>query len=239
MITHLALLKKKAEYEQLLKVIQKYAAIYTDEMWSYLYAQSVSGAEALLAAEPVLDFISWDVTVKDALTALEKMRSFHRDAFLMVVADISVSPMAYLKPGIFPGALLMKPVNRQDLEQVMRDLFEVLTKRFDCGQADTFLVETREGKQYIPLGQIDYFEAKEKKVFVRTKSCEYGFYDALEALEDRLPAGFVRCHRSYIVNMKRARNLNLSEHVIVMADDVEVPFSRSYRKALKEYLKDE
>ena len=58
MITHLALLKKKAEYEQLLKVIQKYAAIYTDEMWSYLYAQSVSGAEALLAAEPVLDFIS-------------------------------------------------------------------------------------------------------------------------------------------------------------------------------------
>ena len=81
MITHLALLKKKAEYEQLLKVIQKYAAIYTDEMWSYLYAQSVSGAEALLAAEPVLDFISWDVTVKDALTALEKMRSFHRDAF--------------------------------------------------------------------------------------------------------------------------------------------------------------
>ena len=55
MITHLALLKKKAEYEQLLKVIQKYAAIYTDEMWSYLYAQSVSGAEALLAAEPVLD----------------------------------------------------------------------------------------------------------------------------------------------------------------------------------------
>ena len=154
MITHLALLKKKAEYEQLLKVIQKYAAIYTDEMWSYLYAQRVSGAEALLAAEPVLDFISWDVTVKDALTALEKMRSFHRDAFLMVVADIAVSPMAYLKPGIFPGALLMKPVNRQDLEQVMKDLFEVLTKRFDCGQADTFLVETREGKQYIPLGQI-------------------------------------------------------------------------------------
>lgn len=239
MITYLALLKNKTEYEQLLKVIQKYAAIYTDEIWSYLFVQNVSRVKELLASEPVLDLISWDVTIKDALAALENMRSCHNEAFLMVIADTSVSPTAYLKPGIFPGALLMKPVNRKDLEQVIKDLFEVLVKKFDEGQADTFLVETREGKCYIPVGQIDYFEAKEKKIFVRTKSCEYGFYDALEALENRLPIGFVRCHRSYIVNMKRARSLNLSRHIILMVDDVEVPFSRSYRKAIKEYLKDE
>lgn len=237
MITYLALLKKKAEHEQLLKVIKKYAAIYTDEMWSYLFAQNVSGAEELLASEPVLDLISWDVTIKDALTALKTMRSCHNESFLIVIADISVSPMAYLKPGIFPGALLIKPVNHKDLEQVIKDLFEVLTRKFDNGQEDTFLVETREGKRYIPVGQIDYFEAKEKKIFVRIKSCEYGFYDVLEALESRLPIGFLRCHRSYIVNMKRAKSLNLSRHVISMVDDVEVPFSRSYKKAIKEYLK--
>lgn len=239
MITYLALLKKKVEYEQLLKVIQKYAAIYTDEVWSYLFAQNVSGAEDLLASEPVLDLISWDVTIEHALTALEKMRSCYSEAFLMVVADSSVSPLKYLKPGIFPGALLMKPVNRKDLEQTIKGLFEVLARKFGDGQKDTFLVETREGRQYIPVGQIDYFEAKEKKIFVRTKSCEYGFYDVLETLETRLPTGFVRCHRSYIVNMKRARVLSLSRHVIQMIDDVEVPFSRSYRKVIKEYLKDE
>ncbi len=237
MITYLALLKRKAEYEQLLTVVRKYAAIYTDERWSYLAFQSVADVERLLNYEPVLDLVSWDVTMEGALGALERMRKNHDKAYVMIIADPTISPMSYLKPGISPAALLLKPVKSTDAERVIQDLFEVFVRNLNQDQTDAFLVETREGKQYIPMGQIDYFEAKEKKVFVRTRSCEYGFYDTLDTLEGRLPAGFVRCHRSYIVNMKRARTLVLTENLIRMMDDTQVPFSRSYKKMLKEYLK--
>lgn len=237
MSTYLALFKKRAEYVQLLQVIRKYAAIYTDEMWSYLSVHNVADVERLLEDEPVLDLISWDVTMEGALCALEKMRAAHSGAYLMIIADVSISPMTYLKPGIFPGALLLKPIDRSDMDRVVKDLFEVLSKDMDRDPEKFFLVETREEKQYISLSQIDYFEAKEKKVFVRTKSCEYGFYEALDTLESRLPMGFVRCHRSYIINTKRVIALDLDENLVQMVDDLQVPFSRSYKKTLKEYFK--
>ncbi len=238
MITSLTLLEKKTECEQFLTVIRKYAARYTDEMWTFLTFQKVSEAEKLLNSQPILDLVNWDVTIEGAQAALEKMRRWNENAFLMIVADTSVSPMTYLKPGISPGALLLKPINPVNTERVMRDLFEVWIRKFNHGQTDSFLVETREERQYIPLAQIDYFEAKEKKVFVRTKSSEYGFYDTLDTLESRLPAEFMRCHRSYIVNLKRIRTLMLSQNLIQLIDGVEVPFSRSYKKTLKEYIKD-
>lgn len=237
MITCLTLLKNREEYERLLAAVRKYAAAYTEEMWNYLFFQSIPQVEKLLDTEPVLDLISWDITMKGALGLLEKMRRRNKDAYLMVIADTSISPMAYLRPGIAPGALLLKPVGGDDMEMVVRDLFELMAKREGRSQEDSFLVETREGKQYVPLGQIDCFEAKEKKVFVRTKSCEYGFYDTLDTLEIRLPPGFARCHRSYIANMKRARMLRMDESVIEMTDGAWIPFSRSYKKALKEYFK--
>ena len=236
MITSLTLIKKREEYEQLLGIIRKYAAIYTDEIWSYLFFQNISQVAGLLDSEPVLDLVSWDVTITGAMALLKKMRGQYREANLMIIADMSISPMEYLRPGIAPGALLLKPIHSKEIENVVRDLFEVLMNKND-NLTDSFLVETREGKRYIPMGQIDYFEAKEKKVFVRTKSCEYGFYDTLDTLEKRLPAGFVRCHRSYILNLKRAGTLRLSENMVEMMDGVQVPFSRSYKKTLKEYFK--
>lgn len=236
MITSLTLLKKKGEYELLLRTLRRFAAVYTDEMWSYPFFQSISGIEHFLDMEPVVDLVNWDVTIDGALALLEKMRGQYQKACLMIIADMSISPMKYLKPGILPEALLLKPIDSDDMEKVVRALLEVFTKRMD-DQEDAFLVETREGKQYIPMDQIDYFEAKEKKVFVRVKSSEYGFYDTLDTLEKRLPSGFLRCHRSYIINMKRARGMITADGIIRMADGAQVPFSRSYKNVLKEYFK--
>ena len=239
MITFFALCGQKAEYELIKAFVSKYAALYTDEMWEYICFQKLKEAEYFLRSEPVLDIISWDVTLKGAKEALERIRRRNGTAFLLIVADATVSPLHYLKPGISPRALLLKPIDGHSAETVVRDIFEVFMRRMENSEDHSFLVETREGKQYVPLWQIDYFEAKEKKLFVRTKSREYGFYATLDELMKKLPNNFLRCHRSYIVNMKRAEKLILSENLIQLADGVMVPFSRSYKKALKEYWKNE
>lgn len=239
MITFFALAGEKAEYELLKASVSKCAALYTEEKWEYLCAQTIKEADTFLKKEPVLDMISWDTTIKGAIKALEQMRKGNEKAFLIIIADASISPLHYLKPGIAPGALLLKPMDSNHTEAVMQDIFEVFLKCAENNADSSFLVETRAGKQYVPYGQIDYFEAKEKKVFVRIKSMEYGFYDTLDHLQERLPDHFLRCHRSYIVNMRRAKKLLLSESVVHMADGVIVPFSRSYKKALREYWKDE
>lgn len=239
MITFMGLSADRTEFDTLKVAVRKRAAIYTEEKWDYLGFYTVTEAEKFLEREPVLELISWDITMKGAQEALEHLRKVHREAFLLIIADTAITPTAYLKPRIAPGALLLKPVEHTNTEEVMEDIFEVFVKRFEEGMADTFLVETREGKQYIPIGQIDYFEAKEKKIFIRTKSSEYGFYGTLDTLEEKLPEGFLRCHRSYIVNMRRVKALLSTQNLLQMADNVTVPFSRSYKKILKEYWKNE
>jgi len=235
MVTFLALSEKTTDYNTLKIAVRKRAALYTEEKWEYLYFGTVTEAEKFLEEEPVLDLISWDVTIKDSQEALERMRLAHAKAFLLIVADTRVSPTVYLKPKIAPDALLIKPVEHANTEKVMEEIFEVLLRRFEKSSLDTFLVETREGRQVIPMEQIDYFEAKEKKIFVRTKSREYGFYDTLDTLQTKLPSHFLRCHRSYIVNMKRVKALLSAQNLIQMTDEVLLPFSRSYKKGLKEY----
>jgi len=237
MITFFTLVAQRKDNDTIKTVVRKKAAIYTEEAWNFPSFETVIDAEHYLEQEPVLDLVCWDVTLRDGLDSLEKMRRLHTEAFLLVVADSSLSPTAYLKPVIAPGALLLKPVEETDTERVVEDIFEVFSRQLETEKPDAFLVETRDGKQYIPLGQIDYFEAREKKIFVRTKSSEFGFYDALDTLEEHLPVGFIRCHRSYIVNIKRAKTLLLSESMIQLKDDVMVPFSRSYKKTLKEFWK--
>lgn len=238
MIRFLALSARTGDYDTIQVALRKRAAFYTEEKWEYLCFCTVAEAEEFLKGEPVLDLISWDITIKGAQEALERMRRTHKEAFLLIIADTEISPTTYLRPRIAPGALLIKPVKQVNTERVMEDIFEVFLSRFAVHDSDTFLVETREDRQYIPLSQIDYFEAKEKKIFVRTKSSEYGFYDTLDNLQERLPETFLRCHRSYIVNMKRVKALLMAQKLIQMIDNVVVPFSRSYKKALKEYQKD-
>lgn len=237
MITFMALSAGTADYNTIKVAVRKRAAIYTEEKWDYLFFGTVTEAEKFLEQEPVLELISWDITMKGAPEALERLRSVHREAFLLIIADTAIAPTVYLKPRIAPGALLLKPVERTNTEEVIQDIFEVFIKQFEEGISDTFLVETREGKQYIPIRQIDYFEAKEKKIFIRTKSSEYGFYGTLEMLQEELPDGFLRCHRSYIVNMKRVKALLSAQNLLQMTDQVVVPYSRSYKKTLKEYWK--
>ncbi len=222
-------------------VVLEYAARYTEQKWNYICFKNVVEAETFLKQEPILDMVSWDITLKNAQKSLENMRKTYTEAFLIVVADATISPITYLKPKIAPKALLLKPVNEHTVKSVVQDIFEVFLSHIDSEESseEEFLIETRQEKQFIPIKQIDYFEAKEKKVFVRTKSNEYSFYDTLGTLQERLPSYFVRCHRSYIVNMKRVKKLLFSENRIELIDDVIVPFSRSYKKVLKGYCKDE
>ena len=112
----------------------------------------------------------------------------------------------------------------------MQSYFE---KRGGAAQ-ESFLVDTREEKAVVPYSHIYYFEAREKKVFLRTKHTEYAFYSTIDALEKMLPDTFQRCHRSYIVNMQKLVRVVSSENCLELAGQITIPVSRSYRSLLRE-----
>lgn len=197
---------------------------------------AVSDAELLKAVkeEQLIHMLYYSFQKGQALDCLRKFRKQYSGAMVMLIADPSVSPLEYLRPGVVPDSLLLRPVDDEKLSAVNGEFMDSFLERF--GKKETkssFMVETREEKVFIPYSQIYYFEARDKKLFVRTKNEEYAFYGTIEALENRLPEEFRRCHRSYIVNARKIQRILAAENFLDLGNQIGVPISRSYRAAFK------
>lgn len=238
MITYLSFASRKEENLMLLEKIRDCAARLTEESWRYELYERLDELRKFLEKEPVIDLVCWDITVPDALTGLEQMRRHYRHAFLMVISDTRISPAAYLKPSILPTSLLLKPLTRDKIGEAVDGIVRFYLEQSENDIHDRFVIDTREGKQYVPMPQIYYVEARAKKVYVRTLSEEYGFYGTIDSIGQNLPDNFRRCHRSYIVNMSKVTAVRLSENRLELQGGLEVPLSRSYRKEIKEFHKD-
>ena len=88
----------------------------------------------------------------------------------------------------------------------------------------------------IPFGQIYYLEAREKKVFIRMRMEELAINGTMEKLSERLPENFLRCHRSFIVNMDYISQIKLAENMLYLREGLFVPVSRSYKATVKRQL---
>ncbi|MCD8103779.1 MAG: LytTR family transcriptional regulator DNA-binding domain-containing protein [Lachnospiraceae bacterium] len=220
--------KKKLHHQ-----LGKLTALYTDEK---LEIQAFGRSNPLmerLEGLDLLDLAIIDVTLPGALEGARKIREKFREAEILIIADITISPMKYMHPSIRASALLLHPA-ASEWEAALGDFFgRLLEKGGKEGQDGVLWVENRDGKFRIPYGQIYYLEARGKKVFIRTKAEEFGVRGTIENLAEQLPENFTRCQRSYIVNTDYITRVRLCENRLYLRDDLWVPISRSYREAFK------
>jgi two-component system LytT family response regulator len=92
----------------------------------------------------------------------------------------------------------------------------------------------------IPAEKIDYFEAQDDYVSIKTGGKGHLKQETLANLEDLLDQGrFIRIHRSYILNIERLARLELyakDSRVAILLDGTRLPVSRSGYARLKPLL---
>lgn len=72
----------------------------------------------------------------------------------------------------------------------------------------------------IPLNKIEYLEARDKQVFVHcTNGIMHSMYEALKSVEPYLDKRFLRCHKSFVVNMDYVQKLD-SDFTMFSGDKV-------------------
>lgn len=215
------------------KEIREQTALNTEERLSFVGLYTKEDFVKFLTEDRQADMICADITIFHGIEQVEQLREKYPKASIVLIADMTISPVAYMKPTILAAALLLKPLQKTAVEQVMKEVF----CRF-IGQAqaeEVFVVETREEKQRIPYSQIMYFEARSKKIYACTRNYEYGFYDTMDHLEDQYSEWFIRCHRSFMVNRKMIRKVRLSANYLTLDGGTEIPLSRSYKSQIKEF----
>ena len=184
-------------------------------------------------SERLVNLLYYRFSKGQSVQALRVFRKHCGGAMVMLITDSTVSPLEYLRPGVAPDALVLRPLEAERLSETNREFIASFLERFQQSE-DKFLVDTREEKVLIPWSHIYYFEARDKKLFVRTRHEEYAFYDTMEKLESRLPDTFRRCHRSYIVNTSKIVRVIWSESYLELADGIGAPLSRGYRARFRD-----
>jgi two-component system LytT family response regulator len=92
----------------------------------------------------------------------------------------------------------------------------------------------------IPIDKLDYVEAQDDYVALRSEKKNYLKQQTISSVETQLdPKKFVRIHRSYIVNLERIARIEpytKDSRVAVLTDGTQLPVSRSGHVRLKELL---
>ena len=226
------------ERKALLLVFRKMAGKYTDEYWNYTECGTLE--EVRNSVNEKQDLLCLDITIDGVLDTAEILHKTWPEAYMILIADSSISPLRYLRPAIGAESLLLKPLKKQETEEVIEEAVSTFTRRFlKPDEEKMFVVESRGNRELLEFSKILYFEAREKKVFVNTGSREYGFYETLDELERQYGDKMIRCHRSFLVMRSRIRNVMLSANLILLDDGSEIPLSRSCKPALKEFIQAE
>ncbi len=237
MIFGVMVISETEEKKRIRQCFSDLTAYYTDEKMEIREVRAGAQLLAMLKETDLLDMAVIDVTLPGALEGAREVRRRFVNTEILVIADVSISPMEYMHPSIRASALLLRPPARI-WENALRDFFTpLLVKNEKENEGDILWVENRDGVFRIPFGQICYLEAREKKVFVRTRTEEFGVNGTIEKFSGELPKNFIRCHRSFIVNMDYVYKIKLTENMLYLRDDMFVPVSRSYKAELKEAFK--
>lgn len=126
---------------------------------------------------------------------------------------------------------LIKPVPMARLQEVVERYLEERTRR----PADFLRISIQRSSVQLPLHQILYLESQRRKIIAHMWEGTREFYERLDHLEQLLDnSGFLRCHQSYLLNSDYIRRLNSTS--VLLADQTELPVSRTYLQSLRTRL---
>lgn len=221
------------ELKRFVQVQNNVIAKLSDEDWSINKFTDCKELHKFLEENKKFDFGCFEVKDEDGISAVVNARKQSDGALLLLITNDNVSPKMYMRPDIMAASLLIRPIKEDDIYAAVRSLVLILT------QADgpAFVIHNKEGVYKVQHKNIVCFEAKQKKVFLRTEREEIGFYDTLDNVSKQLGNSFIRAHKGFLINSKRIERIIYNENVIYMDDKTIIPLSRMHKSAVKEMFR--
>lgn len=123
---------------------------------------------------------------------------------------------------------LTKPVKQKEIDRALARAVRNLEAR----SLETLMVKFGRESAALPTQDIVFIESRRRKLEIHALCGVYETYGTVAAMLDRLPGEFVRCHKSFIVNLNQVARLNGSEFVLKTGEVV--PISQRCRQKARE-----
>lgn len=165
------------------------------------------------------DILLLDIEMKgmDGVALAKLIREENKRAQIIFITGFP----DFMSEGYEVSALhyLMKPV-------VKDKLFTVLDRAVEqFGRQEKQLVITFDRQTVlVPVHKITYLEAQKQYVVIHTEDQSYRMRVSLGETAEELDEYFLKCQRSFIVNLRYVQQIN--HNAVILKDGTEVPISR-------------
>ncbi len=188
------------------------------------------GRQLIASTEKICyDLIILDIEMPgiDGLSVARKLRELDQETALVFLT----SHLEYALKGYEVNALryLTKPVKKEQLTEIINHLIE------KNSEARKILLKAEDEMVMVSVRDILYMEACNQDIRIVTRDREYLRRYNIRDYEEQLnPYFFVRCHRSYLVNLSHIARI-AGRDILVDNQDI-IPLSRTREKSVKEAL---
>ena len=216
-----------------LNLLQKLSSTLENIFTKYNYDASVSfqtdNVDSLLQYVDTnkFDVLFLDINLKSNKTGLEvaeMIRKKNKDIYLIFTTGHLEYAMLAYKFKTFD--YIAKPFTTERLEDTVVRLFE------DIHGLPTKYLKIDNKNTIIDENEIEYIKRDGMKVVFHTSFNDYDTYSSFNKLQNSLPNNFIRCHKSFVVNINKIKNVDFVENRVYFENNSFCEIGPKYKKSL-------
>lgn len=149
-----------------------------------------------------------DINFKTGMSGLElaeKVRSKNKDAYIIFSTGHLEYAMIAYKVKTFD--YLAKPITQERLEETILRLIS------DISYSPKHYFKLGNGNKFINLDEVNFIKKDGMKLMFYTDNNVYKAYNSFSKIENCLSENFIRCHKSYIVNLNKVSKLDSNNSI--------------------------
>lgn len=172
-----------------------------------------------------------DINLKDSLSGCDlaaNIREFNKDVYIIfLTGHLEYALLAYQYKTF---DYLPKPIVDERLEATILRLID------DMSSSVNKFIKLNDNKTIIKQSEINFIKKDGTKLVFCTCNRNYEVYSSFNKMQNCLPENFVRCHKSYIVNLDNIIDYNIKNNTILFSNNTTCFVGLKYKQNFKEVL---
>ena len=178
-----------------------------------------------------VDVFVLDIQLKSTMSGIElaeKIRSFNKDSYIIfTTGHLEYSLLAYkLKTFDY----IPKPITLERLEETVLRLVD------DINGTPKKYIKIDNKNTLVDESEILYIKREGMKLIYHTTTKDYDTYSSFAKMDSLLPKNFVRCHKSFVVNLNRIIHVEPVSNMIYFNDNSSCEIGPKYKREILEVL---
>lgn len=179
-----------------------------------------------------VDVLFLDIHLNDALNGCDVadlVRKTNKNIYIIfLTGHLEYALLAY-KYKTFD--YLPKPIVDERLQETVLRLVEDITLE------PVDFIKLNNNKTIINANEINYIKKDGMKLVFCTSNKSYEIYSSFSKFKSCLPDNFVRCHKSYMVNINNVTNFKTNENILELKSNQQCTIGAKYKNNFLEVFK--